>query len=82
MLNLIHTHLWIYRIILTTIVAGLCLNGYIMSVILWILILYILGKIYEAFFMRGGDTYDRDAVTLKLTMVSRVIDSIWSGFRK
>lgn len=82
MLDLIRSHILLYRLVLIGIVAALCVSQYSIIIVLWLAFLYIVGKVYEVFFMRGGDSYARDAFTLKLTLISNLIDSLWAGFRK
>ncbi len=82
MLNLIRRNLGAFRLLLVVTLSGLWFvhdigKGSVAAVLLFVGI----GKAYETFFLRGGQKWDADPVSLKLMIPSKIADYIWNGFR-
>lgn len=59
-----------------------CLVEYAYAVILWNFILDSIRKRYEIFFLRGGDRWDSDPVSLNLMVVLKFAEYVWNGFAR
>lgn len=81
-INFIRNHLLIYRIsMIASVILIANFTKYFHAVLLWILLLIVIGKLYEAFILRGGHRWDSDPVSLNLMVVSKFAEYVWNGFR-
>ena len=79
----IKRNLFIYRLILMlALVIITYFVEYSHPVILWISFLIVIGKLYEIFFLRGGDRWDSDPVSLNLMVVLKFAEYVWNGFAR
>lgn len=82
MLTWIRQNLLWYRVLLSAVLALLWLAfNPLIAIYIWILFLIAVGKLYEIFFMRGGQDWRSTTFSLKFMMMSKLSDYIWNGFR-
>lgn len=74
--------LW-YRILLVAALALVWLAFKpVIAVYCWVIFLIAVGKFYETFFLRGGQSWGSTGFSLKLMMMSKLAEYIWNGFRE